>query len=406
MAPGLLTFREYRVLAVKHFIQRLTKQKDRHNQSLRIVRVEGRSALRQFIRVPWSLYADDPMWVPPLLIERRQHLSSRNPYFAHAQYCFWLAYRGLRPVGRISAQVDELHIQRHRDATGFFGMLEAEDDAGTFRALTDTAEQWLRGKGMRRILGPFNFSLNQEGGLLVEGFDTPPSIMMGHARRYYGSRIEEQGYRKQKDLLAYLINADFDWPPLIQRIAARATQDVRLRPLCMSRFSEELEILQGIFEDAWSQNWGFIPFTRAEFQHMGQDIKLLVDEAFVQIAEVNGAAAGMIVVLPNINEVIRDLNGRLFPFGWMKLLWRLKVRYPTSARVPLMGVCRRYQESLLGPAIAFMLIDAVRTPAARRGIREVEMSWILEDNMGMRNIIESIGGTAYKRYRIYEKELA
>jgi len=390
---------------VKQLIQPPAAQNARTDHTLRIARVEGRSGFRQFIRLPWSLYGDDPMWVPPLLIERRRHLSPRNPFFAHAQYCSWLAYRGLRPVGRISAQVDELHIQHHRDATGFFGMIEAENDATTFRALTDTAEQWLRGKGMRRIIGPLNLSLNQEGGLLVEGFDTPPSIMMGHAHRYYGQRIEEQGYRKEKELLAYLVNIECNWPPLVRKIAAKAPQDVLLRPLCMSRFTEELETLQGIFNDAWSQNWGFIPFTKAEFQHMGQDIKHLVDKEFVQIAEVNGDPAGMIVVLPNINEVIRDLNGRLLPFGWMKLLWRLKVRYPTSGRVPLMGVCRRYQESMLGSALAFMLIDAARVPALRRGMREVEMSWILEDNMRIRNIIESIGGKVYKRYRIYGKEL-
>jgi hypothetical protein len=283
-------------------------------------------------------------------------------------------------------------------------MIEAEDDAATFRALTDIAEQWLRGKGMRRVLGPLNFSLNQEAGLLVEGFERPPSIMMGHARRYYASRIEEQGYRKEKDLLAYLVNIEFNWPPLIQKILTKASHEVVLRPLCMSRLTEDLETLRCIFNDAWSQNWGFIPFTKEEFQHLGQDIKHLVDKEFVQIAEVNEDPAGMIVALPNINEAIQDLNGRLFPFGWMKLLWRLKVRYPTSARVPLMGICRRYQETLLGPALAFMLIDAVRTPVLRRGIREVEMSWILEDNMKMRNIIESIGGTVYKQYRIYGKE--
>lgn len=367
--------------------------------------MEGRHALRRFIRVPWSIYADDPVWVPPLLIERRKHLSPRNPYFAHAQYCSWIACRGTRLVGRISAQVDELHIQRHQDATGFFGMLEAEDDAETFQALTDIAEEWLRSKGIRRILGPFNLSINQECGLLVEGFNTHPSIMMGHARPYYGSRIEEQGYRKEKDLLAYLVHTDFALPSFVQKLMERATQDVLVRPLRKSRFSEELEILQGIFEDAWSQNWGFIPFTRAEFKHLGQDIKLLVDEEFVQIAEVQGTAAAMIVVLPNINEVIRDLNGRLFPFGWLKLLWHLKLAHPKSARVPLIGVCRRYQDSLLGSALAFMIIDAVRAPAARRGIREVEMSWILEDNIAMRNIIESIGGTVYKRYRIYGKKL-
>jgi len=390
---------------MKHSNQCPPKQKHGRNQSLRIKCVAGWKGMRRFIRVPWAIYADDPVWVPPLLIERRQHLSSRNPYFAHAQYCSWIAYRGLRPVGRISAQVDELHIKRYGDASGFFGMLEAEDDPETFRALTATAEQWLRCKGMRRIFGPLNLSLNQEGGLLVEGFETPPSIMMGHARRYYGSRIEEQGYGKQKDLLAYLVNADFDWPPVVRSIVERGTRDVVIRPLCMSRFTEELEILRRIYEDAWSQNWGFVPFTKGEFEHMGKAMKPLLDEGFVQIAEVNGAAAGMIVVLPNINEIIRDLNGRLFPLGWMKLLWRLKARYPRSGRVPLMGVCRSYQESLLGPALAFMLIDAARAPAIRRGIREVEMSWILEDNMGMRNIIESIGGRVYKRYRIYGKEL-
>jgi hypothetical protein len=308
-------------------------------------------------------------------------------------------------VGRISAQIDELHIQRYQDATGFFGMLEAEDDAETFQALTETAERWLHGNGMRRILGPFNLSINQESGLLVEGFETPPSIMMGHARPYYGSRIEEQGYQKEKDLLAYIVQIGFALPPSAQKLMTRTTRDLRVRPLRKSHFSEDLEILRDLYEDAWSQNWGFVPFTRAEFKQLGTEIKLLAGEEFVQIAEINGKAAAMIVVVPNINEAIRDLNGRLFPFGWLKLLWRLKVAHPKSARVPLMGVRRSYQDSLLGPALAFMVIDAVHAPAAKLGIREVEMSWILEDNLGMRNIIESIGGTVYKRYRIYGKEL-
>jgi len=385
--------------------QHLIRKKEHPNASLRIIPVEGRRALRRFIRVPWPIYADDTVWTPPLLMERRRHLSPRNPYFAHAAYCSWIAYRGTRPVGRISAQIDELHIRRYQDATGFFGMLEAEDDAETFQALTKTAERWLRGKGMRRILGPFNLSINQECGLLVEGLDTPPSIMMGHARPYYGSRMEEQGYQKEKDLLAYIVQIGFALPSFAQKLMARTTQDLRVRPLRKSRFSEDLEILQDLYEDAWSQNWGFIPFTRAEFKQLGNGIKLLANERFVQIAEVDGNAAAMIVVVPNINEAIRDLNGRLFPFRWLKLLWRLKVDHPHSARVLLLGVRRRYQESLLGPALAFMVIDAVCAPAANLGIREVEMSWILEDNMGMRNIIESIGGTAYKRYRIYGKEL-
>jgi hypothetical protein len=367
--------------------------------------VETKGQLDQFIRVPWTIYAGDPMWIPPLLMERRQHFSKTNPYFEHAEWCAWIAYRGTKAVGRISAQVDQLHIQQYQDATGFFGMLEAEDNAETFKALTASAEEWLRQRGMRRIMGPFNLSINQESGLLVNGFGSPPSIMMGHALPYYGPRIEKQGYEKEKDLLAYILDMSFVSPPLIRDLPKRATQDIHVRPLQKSHFKEELKILRDVHEDAWSQNWGFIPFTASEFEQLGRDIKFLVDQDFVQIAEIQGKAAAMIVVLPNINDVICDLNGKLLPFGWLKLLWRLKVKSPSSARVPLMGVRRQYHDSLLGPVLAFMVIEAVRTPITKRGIRQVEMSWILEDNHGMRNIIESITGKAYKRYRIYAKQL-
>ena len=178
-----------------------------------------------------------------------------------------------------------------------------------------------------------------------------------------------------------------------------------VRPLRRSRFDDELKVLQDIFEDAWSENWGFIPFTKSEFAHLGQNIKLLVPDDFVQIAEVNGTPAAMIVAFPNLNEIIRDLDGRLLPFGWLKLLWRLKVGFPKTARVPLTGVRKRYQGSPLSAALAFLLVDAVRAPGVRRGIRDVELSWILEDNIRMRNMLESLGGRPYKRYRIYQKEL-
>jgi hypothetical protein len=374
-------------------------------RSIRIEQVEGRRFLRQFIRLPWAIYGNNSLWVPPLLIDRHQHLSPKNPYFEHAQYCSWLAFRGERPVGRISAQVDDLHIKTHQDATGFFGMIEAEDDNETFQALFNVAENWLREKGMHRIIGPFNLSSNQECGLLVEGFDTPPSIMMGHTYPYYGTRIEAQGYHKEKDLLAYLVDTDFHLPPHVIKLLKKNRRHITLRPLRKSNFSEDLEILRSIFNDAWSQNWGFIPYTKTEFDHLGKDMNPVLDVNLVQIAEVDGIPAAMIVVLPNINEILKDLNGRLLPFGLFKLLWGLKVKHPKSSRVPLMGVCRRYHGTLLGAALAFMIIDAVRVPAIKRGYREVEMSWILEDNKGMRNIIESIGGNAYKRYRIYGKNL-
>ncbi|MGD8314461.1 MAG: hypothetical protein PVI73_11030 [Syntrophobacterales bacterium] len=391
---------------MKSILQRFSGQQQTHEGPLRVVPVEGRRGLRRFIRLPWSLYRDDPAWVPPLLMERHEHLSSRNPFFEHAKWKFWLAYRGATPVGRISAQVDQLHLKRYEDATGFFGLLEAEDKAETFRVLMNTAETWLRDQGMRRVCGPFNLSINQECGLLVEGFDTPPMVMMGHARPYYSARVEENGYRKEKDLLAYHIDSDFELTRAMRVIIKRAKKRVHIRPIRRSIFKEELQILKDIFEDAWSQNWGFVPFTKAEFEHMGKSFKRLVPEDQVQIAEVDGVPAAFMVAVPNVNEAIKDLNGKLFPLGWLKLLWRLKVAYPTSERVALMGVRQRYQNSRLAAALAVMVVEAARPPAVKRGVLSAEMSWILEDNVGMRSIIDALGGLLYKRYRIYGKELA
>ncbi len=374
-------------------------------ESVRIVPINRSRDLRRFIRLPWSIYAGDPVWIPPLLIERREQFSPRNPYFAHARSCFWLAYRGTQPVGRISAQIDALYETQYQDATGFFGLLEAEDEAETFHALLSTAEAWLRDQGMLRIRGPFNLSINQECGLLVEGYTTPPMIMMGHARPYYQGRLMAEGYQGVKDLLAYHLATHFTPPELMRTILSRAAGALQIRPLRRSRLSEELRILQEIYEDAWSGNWGFIPFTEEEFQHLGQSLRLLVEDEYVQIAEMDGVPTAMIIAFPNINEAIGDLNGRLYPFGWLKLLWRLKIKHPKTARVALMGVRKRFQGTALGAALAFMLIDAVRNHVIRRGVQTVELSWILEDNMPMRNMLAIIGGVPYKRYRIYEKAL-
>ncbi len=375
------------------------------NEAIRVVKVENRNTLNDFIRLPWSLYANDPMWVPPLLLERRMHLSPKNPYFKHAKFCSWVAYRSGKPVGRISAQIDRLHIDRYQDATGFFGMLEAEDNSRLFKTLLNKAEAWLGNQGMQRVYGPFNLSINQELGLLVNGFDTPPSMMMGHACPYYGDRIEENAYHKTKDLLAYIIKSNTELPAAAKAVMARSRDRIRIRNLNMSKFSDELEIIRDIFNDAWSQNWSFVPFTNEEFKHLGKDLKMLADEALVKIAEVDGEPAAFIVVLPNLNEIIRDLNGRLLPFGWLKLLWRLKIKYPKSARIPLMGVRCRFHDSLMGAALAFGVIFSTQEHAINRGIKELELSWILEDNKGMCAIIESIGGRVYKTYRIYSKQL-
>ena len=372
---------------------------------VRVQPVKSRGELRSFINVPWRVYTGDRAWVPPLRLERRLHLSSLNPFLDHGSWQGWVAIRGGQVVGRISAQIDELHRQRYGADTGHFGMLEAEDDHDVFAALFSAAEDWLRGHGTRHVTGPFNFSINQECGLLVEGFDTPPSLLMPHARRWFATRVEEQGYVPAMDLLAYWVRVDFEAPRVMSAVLARYSSRVRVRMLRRSRLREELELLRDIFNDAWSENWGFVPFTEAEFAELGQALRLFVDDRLVQIAEVDGAPAAFIVALPNLNEVLAQLDGSLFPVGWARLLWRLKRHEIRTGRVALMGVRRRYQNRPLGMALAFQVIDAVRWALRDLGIGQVEMSWILENNSGMRNILDSIGSTLYKRYRIYRKEL-
>ena len=360
---------------------------------------------RDFLALPHRLYADDPAWVAPLDFEQRQRFSPRNHFFEHARMQAWIARRDGVPVGRITAQVDELHLRQHGDAAGYFGMLEAEDDPQVFAALFGAAQDWLRGQGMERVRGPFNLHVNEEVGLLVEGFSTPPFVLMGHARPWYGPQVETQGYLGVKDLLAYHIRPDFDPPRVMTRLAERASERVRVRPLRRKHLAEDAAIMRDVFNDAWEHNWGFVPLAEAEWVETVSTLGKLMPDEYIQIAEYDGEPVAFIVALPNLNEATRDLGGKLLPFGWLKLLWRLKVRHPHSARIPLMGVRKSHQHSRLGPTLAFMVIDAVRKQMHARGVTNVEMGWILEDNDGMRNIIETIGGQAYKRYRIYEKEL-
>ncbi len=377
--------------------------------SLRIQPVETRRDLRRFLTMPEAIYADDPHWVAPLTLERLQHLDARkNPFLRGIELRYWLAFRGDRCVGRISAQINRRHLEQHRDATGHFGFLEAEDDPEVFAALLETAENDLRERGMKRIRGPFNPSINDECGLLIEGFDTGPNMMMGHARPYYRQRLEELGYRKVKDLIAYDFAVGGNWPPKVARMLARVRRrpDLRVRPLDMRRYREEIATICRIFNDAWAENWGFIPFGEDEAHYMAHSIRPLVDANCFAIGEVEGEPAAMCVTLPNLNEAIRGLGGRILPFGWAVLLWRLKVRGVRSWRMPLMGVSRRYHGTQRGAALALLVIDELRAYHARRGVERGELSWVLEDNRPVRDLIEGIGGDPYKTYRIFEKRLA
>ncbi len=361
--------------------------------------------MRQFLQLPHRIYASDPAWIAPLDLMKREQVSPKNHFFEHARWRAWIAYRKGEPVGRISAQIDELHLQQHDDATGYFGMLEADEDPAIIAALFGAAEDWLRSEGMRQVRGPFNLHVNDEVGLLVDGFSTPPYVLMGHALPWYGPAIEAQGYEGARDLLAYHVRPDFEAPRVMERLASRVSDRVVVRSVRRKELLADAAIMLEIFNDAWRDNWGFVPLVDAEWAETVTTLTKLMPDDYIQIAEYDGEPVAFIVALPNLNEAARDLNGRLLPFGWAKLLWRLKVRHPRTARVPLMGVRQSYQHSRLGPTLAFMVIDAVRKALHARGVTDVEMGWILEDNDGMRNIIETIGGEAYKRYRVYQKEL-
>lgn len=378
----------------------------RGNQLIVIKPVLSKSDLDLFIRLPGLLYRNDPHWIEPLHFERRQHLSPKNPVFGHLKWQAWIAWAGDKPVGRITAQVDTLHRQLHGNDTGHFGMLEAIDDPAIFESLMSTAESWLRQEGAHRITGPFNLTINEESGLLVEGFDEPPCALMGHSKPYYGTKIEGLGYQPAVDLLAYWMRTDeLNFPPPIRRMMDRVRDRVTIRALNRKNFQAEVKILRDIFNDAWANNWGYIPFTEAEFEELGKNLKLLVPGDLLYIAEVDGEPSAFIVALPNINEAIAPLKGRLLPFGWLRLLWKMKVQGVSTARVPLMGVRQMHQHSRLGPTLALLLIEALYTPFVKHGIQALEMSWILESNTGMRNILEHIGAYIYKRYRVYEKRI-
>jgi hypothetical protein len=377
--------------------------------AVEIVPVRTRRQWHDFHHLPFKVYAGDPQWVPPLLLERKFHFQAKhNPYFQHATAEFFLATRDGEPVGRITAQIDQLHLERYQDATGHFGFIEAVDDPEVFAALLEAAQGWLRAKGMTRVIGPVSFSLWDQPGLLIEGFDTPPYVMMAHALPYYQKHIERNGYQKAEDLIAYRYGPDADTGKF-EKLRARALRnpDVKLRNIHMdkARFRGEVEMLLDIINDAWSDNWGYVPMTKAEIDDLAGILKLLLRPGDVVIAEYQGEPVAFTAIFPNLNEAIRDMKGRLFPFNWIKLLWRMKVRRTRTARMPMMGVRKALQASSLGAGLAVAVIFSAREFNFSNGVVDSELGWILERNTGVHHVIGMVGAVAYKRYRIYEKPL-
>ncbi|MFZ1366657.1 N-acetyltransferase [Sphingorhabdus sp.] len=380
---------------------------------LRISPVGSKQALDDFIDLPYRLYADDPNWVPPLRADVAELLNpEKNPFYGHAEGQLFLARRAGRVVGRISAHIDKLALaqpveQGMGPGTGNWGMLDAEDEA-TAKALIATAEDWLKSRGMTRVLGPLSLSVWDEPGVLVKGFDHPPTVMMGHAKTEYHQWIESSGYQTVQELFTYALVIDRDFPELTNRIVAIGEKNdrIKIRRVDKRKFNDEAALILGILNDAWSDNWGFVPLTEAEIAYVGKKLKPIVYEDLIRIAEVDGEPVAFMMTLPDINEKIKSFGGKLFPFNWAKLLWWLRKPQVRTMRVPLMGVVKKLQASRMASQLAFMMIEYIRRDAITKfGASRGEFGWVLGSNGPMRSVGEAVGGTVNKVYRIYEKTL-
>jgi hypothetical protein len=378
------------------------------NAPITVRPVETKADKKAFVNLAWHVYRDDPAWVPPLKDEVHGLITpGKNPWFEHAKAKFWLAERDGKTVGRISAQVDELVLEHMGKGTGQWGMLETLDgEAAT--ALIATAEAWLREQGMTTAMGPISLSIWDEPGLEIEGFDEPPTAMMGHHRPEYQQWIEAAGYEKAKDLLTYEVDIANWWDERIARLIALGEKNkrIRMRKVDKSKFDSEARLILNLLNDAWSDNWGFVPLTESEIAYAGKKLKPIIYDELVWIAYYDDEPVAFMITLPDINELIRDLNGELFPFNWMKLLWRLRKPTTRRARVPLMGVAKKLHHTRLASQLAFMLIEFTRREVvAKFGVKIGEFGWILEDNKGMLSIAELPGARVNHRYRIYQKAL-
>ena len=376
-----------------------------------VTTLRGSRDRRRFVDFPYRLHRGDPNWIAPLrrdiqtLLDRR-----RNPFFDHGEAEFWLAWRGGKPVGRISAQINRLHLETHHDETGNFGMLEAVDDPAVFTALLETAESWLRERGMRRVVGPYNLSMNDEIGVLVSGFDSPPMVGMPHAPPYYAERLGEAGYAKAKDLHALRVGVGELVTEHLEQVE-RVTEQLRVagrigqRFLDPKRFAQEMRLALEIYNDAWVDNWGFLPVGEREAKALIDQLAPILPPQGVIFGLADGEPAAMLVALPDLNELLADLNGRLFPFGWAKLLWRLRFRRPKGARIILAGVRQRYRNSAVSMALVTLMMGTLLKVGQERDVETVEMSWILEDNKASLDGCRAIGARLAKLYRIYGKSL-
>ena len=352
-------------------------------------------------------------FVPQIRAEQIELVDpGKNPFFGHARVQLFIAKQGGKPVGRISAHIDELALampaeQGFGPGTGFFGYFDAEDEA-VARALLTTAEGWLAGEGMTRVLGPISLSIWEEPGLLVKGQDHAPTMLMGHHPAHYAAWIETAGYARAKTLYTYDLDISQPFSPLLQRIiqSGHKNERITIRPVRKAEWDSEVAIILGILNDAWSDNWGFVPFTPAEVAYAGKKLRAIIKEDLNMIAEVEGRPVAFMLTFPDVNDALAKIRGKLFPFGWIHMLRWLRHPGGATMRVPLMGVLKELQSSRLASQLAFMMIEEIRQHAnGRYGSSRGELGWVLDDNQGMNAIADAIGSKVNREYVIYERSL-
>ncbi len=375
--------------------------------------VTTKAQTKQFVECAYQINANDPHWVPPLKSEVYALLTpGKNPFFEHARVQLFLAMKEGKVVGRISAHIDELALAQPPEqgmgpGTGNWGMLEAESHS-VAEALIRQAEDWLKQQGMHRVLAPLSLSVWDEPGLLTRGHDHPPTVMMGHNKVEYQGWIEGMNYASIKLLHTYAVEVKDGLPPLIDRIVKSGERNDKLviRPVDKKHFDRDAKIIMGLLNDAWSDNWGFVPLTDTEIAHVGKKLKAIVYEDLIMIAELEGEPVAFMMTLPDLNEKLKPMGGSLLPFNWIKLLWWLKFPTAKKMRVPLMGVRKEMQNSRLASQLAFMMIEYIRRKAvANFGTERAEIGWILDDNQGMVAIADAIKSEINRTYTLYEKSI-
>ena len=384
-----------------------------HATTVRAIDKANKGDLRAFVELAYRLNANDPNWVPPLKDEIYGLLNpKKNPWFGHGKQQLFLAESDGRIVGRISAHIDTLALEQPPEqgmgpGVGNWGMLEAEYEEAA-SALIAQAENWLRAQGMNRVLGPISISIWDEPGLLIKGFEAPPTVMMGHNNSAYEAWIEAAGYKGVQDLYTYGLPIADGFPELVKRVVAMGEKSgkIRIRHVDKSRFDEEAALIMSILNDAWSDNWGFVPLTDAEIAYAGKKMKPLVYEELIRVAEIDGEPVAFMMTLPDLNEKIKDFGGSLLPFNWAKLLWWLRKPQVKRMRVPLMGVVKKLQGTRMASQLAMMLIEYIRRDATvKYGATHGDFGWVLASNGPMVSVGEAVGGKVDRIYRIYEKAL-